>query len=154
MLRSLSKESDCNSLCYYMRSLNYLTIIFRLKGKEFFTWPRGKEPDCNSLYYIRSLNSSKLPPPCIMLSYILSSYITKNALGFKQSHTFISDRFRLNIHNFATPFIIGIVSRASTGTKNMQLCIQSRPSWASRKRPLTRGKGFFASLSKQRIGLQ
>ena len=25
MLRSLSKEPDCNSLCYYMRSLNYVT---------------------------------------------------------------------------------------------------------------------------------
>src|SRR5271163_1707957 len=31
------------------------------KGERFFAWPRGTEPDCNSLcYYTRSLNSK--PP--------------------------------------------------------------------------------------------
>ena len=34
------------------------------KGKGFFAWPQGKEPDCNSLrYYTRSLNFQQPPPP-------------------------------------------------------------------------------------------
>ena len=38
--------------------------------------------------------------------------------------------------------------------REQRICIQPRPSRASRKRRLKRGKGFFASLSKQRTGLQ
>ena len=38
--------------------------------------------------------------------------------------------------------------------RGQRICLQPRPSRASRKRRLKRGKGFFASLSKQRTGLQ
>ena len=38
--------------------------------------------------------------------------------------------------------------------REQRICLQPRPSRASRKKQLKRGKGFFASLSKQRTGLQ
>ena len=50
------------------------------KGKGFFAWPRGKEPDCNSLrYYTRSLNSQQPPPPKLVSFAIIyeHSLLTK-----------------------------------------------------------------------------
>ena len=75
------------------------------KGKGFFAWPRGKEPDCNSLwYYTRSLNSQQPPPPHILASYYIG-FITNDRVAkrFGISHLMYS-AYNRNCH-LASPYI-------------------------------------------------
>ena len=70
-----------------------------------------------------------------------------NALKYVQLHTLIG-LFALNDSMYSS------VNWFPEQARGQRIYLQPRPSRASHKRRLKRGKGFFVSFSKQRTGLQ